>query len=218
MDGAISETLTEKFIFACHQVARHGLVVCGSGNLSCRADNEHMLITTTGAWLSEVTKDETALCRISDGVCLNGKKPSMELGFHRSILSAREDVDVILHFASPFATTLACSKNQTYDRFSVIPEIPYYIGPVATVPYAPPGSPDLAAAVTNAIREHELVILQNHGQVTVGRDFRDALQKALYFEFASSICLRAGDNLQTLEKEDVEALSRTRQTISQNVT
>lgn len=211
MNDIVSGTLIEEFVSMCRQVAQDRLVICSSGNLSCRVDNEHMLITTTGAWLSELTNDEVALCRISDGASLNGKKPSMELRFHRGILSAREDVNVILHFASPSATTLACSKGLTTDCFSVIPETPYYIGPVAVVPYFTPGSSDLAAAVTDAIREHDLVILQNHGQVTVGQDFRDVLRKALYFEFTSSICLRADDNIQTLDKEHVEALYRARQ-------
>jgi L-fuculose-phosphate aldolase len=214
MDNIVSEGLIEEFVSACHRVAQHGLVLCGSGNLSCRIDQEHMLITTTGAWLSELTKDETALCRIRDGVCLNGKKPSMELGFHRGILSAREDIIVVLHFASPSATTLACSKNLTTDRFFVIPEIPYYIGPMAVVSYFAPGSVDLATAVTAVVREHDLAILQNHGQVTVGRNFRDALQKALYFEFASSICLQAGNNLQTLGKEHIKTLHQKKQPTS----
>jgi ribulose-5-phosphate 4-epimerase/fuculose-1-phosphate aldolase len=181
-----------------HQIAQHGLVICSSGNLSCRVDNEHILITATGAWLSELTKDEVTLCRISDGTSLTKKKPSMELGFHKGILSVREDVNVVLHFASPSATTLACSKNLTADCFSVIPEIPYYIGPVAIVPYFAPGSADLAAAVTAAIREHDLVILQNHGQVRWSR-LPDALRKALYFEFASSIYLGAAIICKPLE-------------------
>jgi len=213
MDNIASGTLIEEFVSVGHQVAQHGLVICSSGNLSCRVDDEYMLITATGVWLSKLTKDEVALCRISNGASLNGKKPSIELGFHRGILSTREDIKVVLHFASPSATTLACSKDLTTDRFSVIPEIPYYIGPVAVVPYFAPGSSDLAAAVTAAIYEHDLIILQNHGQVTVGKDFRDALRKALYFEFTSSICLRAGNNLQTLDKEHVEALYRARQAV-----
>jgi ribulose-5-phosphate 4-epimerase/fuculose-1-phosphate aldolase len=74
-----------------------------------------------------------------------------------------------------------------------------------------PGSADLAAAVTSAIRKHDLAILQNHGQVTVGRDLRDAFQKAVYFEFASAICLRTAKDVQTLGEEAVESLYQARQ-------
>lgn len=206
MANIVSETLMEEFLSACHRVAQNGLAICSSGNLSSRVDDEHMMITATGAWLTEMTQERVAICRISDGRCLNTQKPSMELGFHRNILSARKDINVVLHFASPCATTLACSKDLITEHFSVIPEIPYYIGPVAIVPYFSPGSADLATAVTAAIRGHNLAILKNHGQVTVGWDFQDALRKALYFEFASSICLQAGNSLQTLEKKHIETL------------
>jgi ribulose-5-phosphate 4-epimerase/fuculose-1-phosphate aldolase len=211
MDNNVSEECLEEFVFAARRTARHGLALCGSGNLSWRIDRQHMLVTTAGAWLSEMTKDQVAICRIQDGTCINSKKPSIELGFHRAILSERQDVNVVLHFQSPCATTLACSRELAYDRFFVIPEIPYYIGPVAVVPYMAPGSADLAAAVTSAIRKHDLAILQNHGQVTVGRDLRDAFQKAVYFEFASAICLRTAKDVQTLGEEAVESLYQARQ-------
>jgi len=209
--NGISETLLEEFVSAAHSAAQQGLVICGSGNLSWRIDDECMLITATRAWLGEMSKDQVAICRIRDGTSLNGKVPSIEIGFHRAILCERHDVNVVLHFQSPYATALACRKTQQSDGLFVIPEIPYYVGPVAVVPYMSPGSYDLAMAVTSAMREHDLAILRNHGQVTVGRDFREVLQRAVYFEFASSICLRAGDNVAFLGEEDVSSLYRARQ-------
>lgn len=206
-----SEKYLEEFVSAAHRVAQQGLVLCGSGNLSWRIDDECMLITATHAWLGDMSKDQVAICRIQDGASLNGKVPSIEVGFHRAILCERQDVNVVLHFQSPYATALACRKTQQSDSLFVTPEIPYYIGPVAVVPYMAPGSHDLARAVTSAMREHDLVVLRNHGQVTVGRDFQEALQRAVYFEFASAICLRAGDNVGFLGEEDVNSLYRARQ-------
>jgi ribulose-5-phosphate 4-epimerase/fuculose-1-phosphate aldolase len=210
MDADISKDCLEEFVSAAHRTAQYGLVLCGSGNLSWRIDHQHMLITTTGAWLSDLTKDQVAICRIRDGVCLNGKEPSIELGFHRAILCERIDVGVVLHFQSPSATILACRREQAIDRFFVIPEVPYYIGPVAVVPYLAPGSADLGEAVTAAMRTHNAVILKNHGQVTVGTDLREALQRAVYFEFASTICLRAGEDVETLGEEAIESLYQAR--------
>ncbi|HEX2966494.1 MAG TPA: class II aldolase/adducin family protein [Syntrophorhabdaceae bacterium] len=206
MGFTVNEEYFTAFIDACHHIARHGLVLCSSGNLSFRIDDELMLITATGTWLSEMNKDDIAVCRISDGKCLCGNDPSMELTFHRGILSQRKDVNVVLHFQAPFATAMACSKDVEYDRISVVAEIPYYIGPVSVVPYAPPGSTDLAAQVISAVHNHDLVVLKNHGQVTVGRTFQEAIQRAAYFELACSIYLRAADKLQTLEKEQIETL------------
>lgn len=211
--NSISKKHLEEFVSAAHRAARDGLVLCGSGNLSWRIDDERMLITATRAWLGTMTKDQVAICRIKDGASLNGKAPSIEVGFHRAILGERQDVNVVLHFQSPYATALACRKTQPGEGHSLffVPEIPYYIGPVAVVPYMAPGSPDLARAVTSAMRAHDLVVLRNHGQVTVGRDFQETLQRAVYFEFAAAIFLRAGDNVGLLGEKDVNALYRARQ-------
>jgi len=209
--NSTSERQLEEFVSAAHRVAQQGLVRCGSGNLSWRIDDECMLITATRAWLGDMSQDQVAICRIQDGASLNGKVPSVEVGFHRAILCERQDVNVVLHFQSPYATALACLKTLQSHALFVTPEMPYYVGPVAVVPYLAPGSYDLAKAVTSAMREHDLVVLRNHGQVTVGRDFQETLERAIYFEFASAICLRAGENVGFLGEEDVNSLYQARQ-------
>ena len=133
-----------------------------------------MLVTRTRSWLGRLTADDVAVCAIEDGASLNGVKPTVEVRFHAGILRARPEVNVVLHYQSPCATTLACQKRKRAN-YSVIPEIPFYIGPVGHVPYLPPGSPELADAVTEAMAEHDLAIMANHGQVTVARDFDHAV-------------------------------------------
>lgn len=205
----VPEKFIRTFISAARKVAEQKLVVCGSGNLSWRIDDERMLITATGAWLSELTEDEIAVCGIADGASLNQKEPSIEIGFHRAIMRERREVKVVLHFQSPYATTITCSESSDRDFF-VIPEIPYYIGHIGVIPYMDPGSNDLVKAVTSAIRKYNLLILKNHGQVTVGKDFKEAIQRAAFFEFASRIILHGGNKVQILSKKSVEFLNYAR--------
>ena len=91
----VSEKHLEEFVTACHRVASHGLVRSSSGNLSWRVSEEHMLITATRSWMGELTREQIAICRISDGAVLNEKKPSAENGFHFGILHERSDVNVV---------------------------------------------------------------------------------------------------------------------------
>jgi ribulose-5-phosphate 4-epimerase/fuculose-1-phosphate aldolase len=197
----------EEFITAARRVAEHDLVLCGSGNLSWRVADEHMLVTVTNSWMGHMSEDQVAVCRIADGTTLDRKKPSKEIGFHTAILRERRDMNVVLHFQSPCATSVACREPQV-ENFFVIPEIAYYIGPVAVVPYLSPGSPELAEAVTAAIKEHNLAILRNHGQVTVGKNFDEVIEKAAYFELACKIILKAGNDVQLLSREAVADLLR----------
>lgn len=192
----------EKFVAAARLVAEQGLVIGSSGNLSFRVNDGLMLLTANGSRMGSLSPDDIAVCRINDSVILNGKKPSKEIGFHAGILRDRIDVNAVLHFQAPWATTIACSSAQVRD-FSVIPEIPYYIGPVATVPYLAPGSDQLAKAVVSAVKGHDLVLLLNHGQVVVGEDIDGVIEKAAYFELACQIIIGAGKKVQFIPGDTV---------------
>jgi len=201
----IPEATLDRFVEACREVAKHGLVRCSCGNLSMRVDEECFLVTATGSWMSNLSRDQVAVCRLDDGASLNGKKPSSETGFHAGILRSRPDVNVVLHFQTPCATTVACQPANHVD-FSLIPEVPFYIGPVARVPYFAPGSEALATAVTQAMRTHDMVLLSNHGQVTAARDFDHVLQNAEFFELACQIILLGGNSIAPLDTQAIEQL------------
>lgn len=199
----------DRFVEACHDVDRRGLLRCSCGNLSLRVDAARMLITATGSWMGKLTREQVAVCRIADGAVLNGRKPSSEVGFHAGILRIRADVNAVLHFQTPFATALACRPADAID-YAVIPEIPFYVGPVARVPYLLPGSAELAAAVTDAMREHDMVTMANHGQVTVGADLDRAIQNAEFFELACQVVLINGPSLTTLPPEAIQQIGALR--------
>jgi ribulose-5-phosphate 4-epimerase/fuculose-1-phosphate aldolase len=208
--GEALEQKAVEFVAACHAIARRGLVRCSSGNLSWRVDADRFLATASRSWLGELTRAQVCVCRLADGTVLDGPKPTVELGFHAGILRARPDVNVVLHFQTSCATALACRAAGAPVNYFVIPEIPYYIGPVAEVPYLPPGSPELAAAVVAAMREHDLALMRNHGQITVARDLAHAVQNAEFFELACEIVLRAGPALEPLPGRAADDLLRLR--------
>ena len=209
----IPEKRINDFVSACHRVAEHGLVRCSSGNLSWRADDKRMLISASRAWLRELTEGQVVVARVADAVVLNDRKPSAEIEFHAGILRERPDVNVVLHFQTPFASTIACREPGTVDYF-VIPEIPYYIGDIASVPYRNPGTHELAESVVAAAKDHDMVMLCNHGQLTVGRTFDDAIQKAVFFELACEIIVRGNDRPHTIPTEDVGQIYRKAETCS----
>jgi len=200
----LSPEQSRAFVAACHSAAAYGLVRFSSGNMSWRVSDDLMAVTGTGSWLERIGEAQVALCRISDGATVNGARPSVESGFHAGVLRERPDIGVVLHCQSPCATAIACGRPDEIN-FAVIPEVPFYIGEPAVVPLLQPGSAELAAAVIEAAREHELLLLRNHGQVVLGRNFDDALQRAGFFELACEILLR-GRDLQPLPAEFAAAL------------
>lgn len=194
-DGAM-----EEFVEAAHRVERYGLVRCSSGNLSARLNEDRMLITPTRVWMEDLKADQVAICNISDGAPLNDCRPSAETPFHAGILRERPDAQVVLHWQSPNATVLACAEGASRN-YDVVPEIPFYIGPIGVVPYAPPGSEELSGLVVGALKEHDLVVLRNHGQVVVGDTLLGTIQKACFFELACEILLRGGSGVSPIPAE-----------------
>jgi ribulose-5-phosphate 4-epimerase/fuculose-1-phosphate aldolase len=197
------------FVKQARRVGDAGLTLCRSGNLSWRVADDQALVSATGSWLPELTADKVTLCRISTGEVLEGLKPSMESSFHLGVLKVRDDVNVVLHFQSEYATAVACMKNKP-KNFNVTAEVPCYPGrEIPVLPYFRPGSPELAAAVTEAMKDHDCVLLSNHGQVVCGKDFNDAFQKAVFFEMACRIIVQAGEgNYNTLTEAEIDDLDK----------
>lgn len=190
----IDHSMFTAFVDAAHKVSRYGLLQCSSGNLSCRVRADAVLLSASQSWLGELTAQQVAVCGLSTGKCDNNVKPTVESSFHLGILRARPEVNVVLHYQSPYATAIACGRPDQYN-YNVIIEVPIYIGTPAVVKYHPPGSPELADAVINVFADGvaKMAFLENHGLVTVGKNFDDAIQKATFFELACRILLTNPD-------------------------
>ena len=208
----INKTMVTKeqiklFLEAAHRAGNQGLMLCSSGNLSWRIEEDLALVSGTGSWLPNLKEENISVCRISDGMPVQGPKPSIESTFHLGVLRNRKEVNVVLHFQSPFATAVSCMKDKP-TNFNVTAEVPIHVGKeIPVIPYYRPGSPELAKAVTEALSDHNSALMSKHGQVVCAKDLEDAFQKAVFFEMACNIIVTAGkDNYLTLTEEEVADL------------
>ncbi len=196
------------FIEAAHKVGAMGLTRCSSGNLSWRV-GDVALVSATGSWVPELREDQVAICDIATGKSINGVRPSMESGFHLTLLRERTDINAVLHCQSPAATTIACMDQRPTD-FNVTAELPCHCGKeIAVIPYYRPGSPELAKAVVEAMQTHDSALLLKHGQVYVGKDLNAAIEKASFLEMACDIILRAGGHHMVFTPEEVADIEHT---------
>ncbi len=195
----------EQFIAQAHRVGDAGLTVCSSGNISWRVGDE-VLLSGTGSWVPSLPKEKVAICKLETGEVLNGVKPSMESGFHLGVLRERPDVNVVLHFQSPYATAVACMLELPKD-FNVTAEVPCHVGSeIPAIPYYRPGSKELAQAVIAAMKDHNSVLLRKHGQVVCGKDFDQAFERAMFFEMACRIIILSGGKYDTLTPAEIDDL------------
>lgn len=201
----ITDKDIELFLQQAHRVGDAGLTVCSSGNISWRIGDE-ALISGTGSWVPSLQKEKVAICRIATGESLNGVKPSMESGFHLGIMRERPDVNVVLHFQSPYATAVAC-MSRLPENFNVTAEIPCHVGSeIPVVPYFRPGSAELAGHVKAALKNHDSCLLRKHGQVVCGKDFDEAFERAMFFEMACRIIILSGGHYEVLTEQEINDL------------
>lgn len=201
----ITEQHIKQFLAMAHRVGDAGLTICSSGNLSWRVGDE-ALVSGTGSWVPSLQREKVALCRVATGEVLNGVKPSMESGFHLGVLRERPDVDVVLHFQSPYATAVACMTDIPAN-FNVTAEIPCHVGSeIPVIPYFRPGSPELAEHVKEALRTHNSCLLRKHGQVVCGKDFDEVFERAMFFEMACRIIVQSGGRYDVLTPAEIEDL------------
>ena len=193
----------DEFVACARRVGSENLTICISGNLSIRHGDE-VLVSGTGSWLPDMQPENVSVVRFSDGTVLNGVKPSMESVFHLGVLRERDgEVNCVLHFQSPYATAVACMEKRP-SNFNFTAECPIHVGEeIPMIPYFRPGSPELAAHVIEAMKEHNSVMLLKHGQIVCGKDFRQALERAMFFEMACRIAVIDGNNVNPLTPDEI---------------
>lgn len=195
-----------KFVKWARRAGKYNLASCSSGNLSHRPDENTILVSRSRSWLSNLKTDEVVVINSVNGEILTGGKPTGELPLHLAVLNSNPGINTVLHFQSPCATALACRKSQPVD-YNVIIEVPIYIGNIVHVPYIMPGSQQLGEAVANAFTSAGIVQLQNHGQVVTGKNYREAIQKAVFFELACRIILSNNTDIRVLQQDQISKLT-----------
>jgi L-fuculose-phosphate aldolase len=124
-----------------------------------------------------------------DGASEGRRKPSSEWRFHRDILAARDDVDVVLHIHSMFATTLACHHR-------AIPAFHYMVAvaggsSIRCAPYATFGTEELSRHAVAALDGRRACLLANHGMIALGPTLDAAFRLAVEVETLAGMYWRA---------------------------
>ena len=167
--------LRQEIIRVTRIVANQGLIRSSDGNLSARLDNERFLVTPSGLYKMAMEPDDPIVVDES-GKVIEGKsglKPTSEVGMHLEVYRQRPDIDAVLHAHPPYATALTIAGVPFPT--DLLPEVLIALGDVPTAPYATPGTRSLAESIHEPIKEHNAVLLSNHGSITVGKNLEEAL-------------------------------------------
>ncbi|PLS03740.1 class II aldolase/adducin family protein [Neobacillus cucumis] len=152
------------------KIVQTGLVVGAGGNLSMR-DGNIMYISPSGYDLQEIEDHQWVRVNIETGEILDDLKPSSEILMHLECYRKRPDITSVLH-AHPSYSVGVSSTGQNIP--SLFPDFPAIIKSVAYLEYMIPTTEVLANAVSNVISENDVVVMRNHGVLTVGKTMKEA--------------------------------------------
>ena len=186
--------IRQSIIKACRDMAGLGVNQGTAGNVSVRW-RDGLLITPSGLPYEEMAAADIVFMGM-DGGYSHDLAPSSEWRFHRDILSHRPEINAVVHAHPIYCTAFAmCGK--------AIPAAHYMIAAAGgpTIPcarYESYGTPELSAAVLQAMEGRNCALLANHGMIATGPDLAKALWLAVEMETLAhqyAVALRIGTPL-----------------------
>lgn len=175
----------------CHKMWQQGWVAANDGNVSVKMGDGTWLITPSGISKSFITPDKLLLVNEKMEVVAGDSsyKPSSEMKMHMRCYEEREDVGAVVHAHPPTATGYAVA-NIPLDEYSMI-ETVIAIGSIPVTPYGTPSTYEVPDAIAPYLPEHDVLLLQNHGALTVGCDLMTAYYRMETLELYAKISLTA---------------------------
>lgn len=173
----------------CRRLYERGLIAGQDGNVSVRIASDRVIVTPAGLSKVDVRSADLVELTVGGEKRSGTRAPSSEVAVHLRIYQLRPDVSAVVHAHPPTATGFAVA-GEGFER-PILPELAYQLGPVPLVPYATPGTTALADALAPYVADHDVMLLANHGAVTVGPTLVLAHQRMESLEHAARIVLAA---------------------------
>lgn len=192
----------------CHKMWQKGWVAANDGNVSVKLSDGTFLVTPTGISKSFITPEKLVQIDKSGKILSaeEGYRPSSEIKMHLRCYQEREDVGAVLHAHPPVATGYAVA-NRPLDEYSMI-ETVIALGSVPVTPYGTPSTEEVPEAIAPYLEEHDALLLQNHGALTMGTDVITAYYRMETLELFAQISLNAHllGGAQEISRENIDRL------------
>ena len=183
--------IREQICDVCHKMWQLGWVAANDGNVTVKLEDGTFLATPTGISKSFIIPEKLVHIN-NNGELIDGPagaKPSSEIKMHLRCYKEREDVGAVVHAHPPVATGYAVA-NIPLDSYSMI-ETVIAIGSIPVTPYGTPSTHEVPDAIAPYLPFHDVLLLQNHGALTVGVDLITAYYRMETLELFAKISLNA---------------------------
>lgn len=174
---------------------QQGYVDGTGGNISARLADDRILMTPSGEATGFLAPDQLVIVdlageRVDEPNEANAElRPTSESSMHLECYRQRDDVMAVVHAHPPTAIALTLAGFDFQQ--CLIPEMVVLLGLTPTAPYSTPSSKENRDAISHLIREHDVIMLSNHGSLTVAKSLWDAYLLLESLEHNAGIIHRA---------------------------
>lgn len=168
-----------------------GIVHGTAGNMSVRDPESGLIaISPSGMPYPSVTPADVVIVNPDGSVHDGVRKPSSETPMHTMVMQQRPDVRAIVHTHSHYSTVVSTIRDFLPP---ILTEVCLVVGPrVPVTRYGLTGTPDIGQSVVEVMDDTtRAVILKNHGLITFGNDFAEALMIAETVEESAKVYVHA---------------------------
>jgi len=191
------------------------LTTSKGGNISIRGDENYFCITPSSLDKSTLNESLIAVVDMDGNKLTSDLNLSIETLMHRLILKNNREINCVVHSHSPYATAFGLTNipiniNLTGESYLILKNL-------KRIGYYKMGTEELAQAVAESVKTNDVLLLQNHGVLSVGKTLLDAFEKIEVLEYCAKMSFitevlsyKSGSVINTLDESKREELDLNR--------
>ena len=186
-----------------------GYAAANDGNLSVLTEPGRLLMTPSGVSKGRMTPDMLLVTDLEGRVLEGDRHPSSEMKMHLAVYRGRRDVRAVVHAHPPVSTAFAVCRRGLETPY--VAELAAGLGTVPCTPeFAMLSTEAVPRSVEPYLKDHNAVLLANHGALTWGGDLWEAFDRLETVEHTAKIVQNAqllGDPVALTEAETAQLRS-----------
>ena len=182
--------VAEGMLRYCRKMSEKGFAEGTSGNISYRFSEEVFLVTPTMFAKEDVTEKDLCFVDASGKIIpelmeryghSSEVKPTSEFMTHLAVYASDPDIRALVLTHPPFTCSYAFTDHVPSEPMG--PESAIWMGRLEMIPYFVPGTSALADAVAKAAAGKKVMVMQNHGLLTWGKNLKEAYFRTEIVEY-----------------------------------
>jgi L-fuculose-phosphate aldolase len=161
-----TQLIKEEIVRIGHKLWHRQYVDGNGGNISARVSRDYVVCTPTLLSKGDLQVEDLALVDLENRRLCGDRPHTSELLLHLEIYKTVPQARAVVHCHPPYATAHAIAG--VVPQGNLVPEQEVFVGQVAISPYETPGTLEFARTIRPLAKDHNTILLANHGLVCWG--------------------------------------------------